>query len=89
MEDGDSLDSVRIKAVFYALYFGTDRLSLRSAAAKDFVDCFVEYEERVRIITVLDEEGKEIEIEESYVVMFASTRPSILNVLLDVSRFLS
>ena len=68
MEDGDSLDSVRIKAVFYALYFGTDRLSLRSAAAKDFVDCFVEYEERIRIITVIDEEGREVEIEERYMV---------------------
>lgn len=68
MEDGDSLDSVRVKAVFYALYFGTDQLRLRSSAAKEFVDCFVEYEERVRIITVPDEEGNELEIEEHYVV---------------------
>jgi len=45
MEDGDSLDSNRAKAIFYALYFGTDHLRLRSAAAKEFVECFVTYEE--------------------------------------------
>lgn len=43
MEDGDSLDSIRVKAVFYALYFGSDSLRLRSAAARDFVECFVTY----------------------------------------------
>ncbi|MEI3035961.1 MAG: hypothetical protein V8T62_03275 [Oscillospiraceae bacterium] len=47
MEDGDSLDSNRVKAVFYALYFGSDHLRLRSAAAKEFIDCFVYYEECV------------------------------------------
>ena len=44
MEDGDSLDSNRIKAVFYALNFGTEDLSLRRAKAREFVDCFVEYQ---------------------------------------------
>lgn len=48
MEGGDSLDSVRVKAVFYALYFGQDHLRLRSAAARSFVDCFVTYETRTR-----------------------------------------
>ena len=42
MEDGDSLDSNRIKAVFYALNFGTEDLSLRRAKAREFVDCFAE-----------------------------------------------
>ncbi len=45
MENGDSLDEIRVKAVFYAIYFGSDHLRLRSAAARSFVDCFVYYEE--------------------------------------------
>lgn len=46
MEGGDSLDSTRVKAVFYALYFGED--SPGSRAHQAFVDCFVTYEERTR-----------------------------------------
>ncbi|RGX56791.1 MULTISPECIES: M23 family metallopeptidase [Anaerotruncus] len=56
MEDGDSLDSNRVKAVFYALYFGSDHLRLRSAAAREFVDCFVYYEECVHPAEKEDEE---------------------------------
>ena len=43
-EDGNSLDSTRVKAVFYALFFGEDSPSRR--AHRQFVDCFVRYEER-------------------------------------------
>lgn len=49
MEDGDNLDSTRVKAIFYALYFGDEQPSHRDTAR--FVDCFVTYEERE------DEEG--------------------------------
>lgn len=49
MEDGDSLDSTRVKAIFYALYFGDEQPSRRDAAR--FLNCFVTYEERE------DEEG--------------------------------
>lgn len=56
MEDGDSLDEIRVKAVFYALYFGSHHLRLRSAAAREFVDCFVGYEECVH---PAEEEGEE------------------------------
>lgn len=66
MEDGDSLDAVRVKAVFYALYFGSDHLRLRSAAAKEFVECFVEYRQRTQTVIEIDEEGEEHEIEEIY-----------------------
>ena len=55
MEDGDSLDSNRIKAVFYALNFGTENLSLRRAKAREFVDCFVEYRDCTHTWT--DEDG--------------------------------
>lgn len=42
--DGGALDNVRIKSVFYSLYFGAENLSLSDAEARDFVDCFVSYE---------------------------------------------
>ena len=51
--DGGTLDSVRIKSIFYALNFGADHLSLSGAEARSFVDCFVGYEERTK--TVKDE----------------------------------
>ena len=38
-EEEFSLDSIRVKAVFYALYFGAD--SLNSRAHQQFADCFV------------------------------------------------
>ena len=62
MEGDDSLDSTRIKAIFYSLFFGAD-----SPSGKDhrrFVECFVTYEERTR--TVTDEDGNESE--ETYTV---------------------
>lgn len=40
-----TLDSTRIKSVFYSLYFGVDSLALSDAEARDFVDCFVAYEQ--------------------------------------------
>ena len=61
-EDSGSLDGIRVKAVFYAIFFGEDAPSRR--AHKRFVDCFVTYEERTR--TVTDEDGTETE--ESYTV---------------------
>ena len=61
-EDSDSLDGIRVKAVFYAIFFGEDAPSRR--AHKRFVDCFVTYEERTR--TVTGEDGTETE--ESYTV---------------------
>ena len=61
-EGSDSLDGIRVKAVFYAIFFGEDTPSKR--AHKQFVDCFVTYEERTR--TVTDEDGTETE--ESYTV---------------------
>ena len=61
-ENSDSLDGIRVKAVFYAIFFGEDAPSRR--AHKQFVDCFVTYEERTR--TVTDEDGAETE--ESYTV---------------------
>ena len=61
-ENSNSLDGIRVKAVFYAIFFGEDAPSKR--AHKQFVDCFVTYEERTRTIT--DEDGTETE--KSYTV---------------------
>ena len=68
MAGGDSLDSVRVKAVFYVLYFGQDHLRLRAAAARSFVDCFVTYETRTRTVTEYDENGEPYEENETYTV---------------------
>ena len=62
MVGSDSLDDIRVKAVFYALYFGEDTPSRR--AHRQFVDCFVTYEERTRTVTA--EDGTETE--KSYTV---------------------
>ena len=66
MEDGDGLDDVRVKAVFFALYFGTDDPAAH--AGQTFVDCFVTYEERTRTVTEADDAGNEVEVEETYTV---------------------
>ena len=64
MENGDSLDSVRVKAVFLALCIGEDAPGRR--AANRFVDCFYTTEEATRIIEVENEDGEITEEEESY-----------------------
>jgi|GEM_PF-7087703 len=61
MEDGDGLDSIRVKAIFYALFFGRERYSERSC--ETFVSCFVTEEERTRMVE--DEDGDEYE--ETYI----------------------
>ena len=43
IEDGEN-DGERIKSIFYSMFFGETQPSKR--AQEDFVDCFVEYEER-------------------------------------------
>ena len=65
-ENGAGLDAIRVKAVFYALYFGADAPSNR--AHRSFADCFVTYEERTRTVTTTDDDGNEVEIEETYTV---------------------
>lgn len=66
MEDEDSLDSTRVKAIFYALFFGAESPS--RVEHRRFVDCFVTYEERTRTVTSTDGEGNETTEEETYIV---------------------
>ena len=67
MTEGDKrLDDTRVKAIFYALYFGTDSPSQQDC--QKFVSCFVTYEERTRTVTVEHEDGTITEEEETYTV---------------------
>lgn len=58
------LDAVRVKAVFFSLYFGAD-----DPAAVDlnaFLNCFVKYETSTRTVTTTAEDGSEVQTEEDY-----------------------
>lgn len=63
-EEGNSLDGIRVKAIFFALYFGADRSV--PTDHQIFVDCFAAYEERTRTIEVENEDGVVAEQEETY-----------------------
>jgi len=65
MEDG-SLDSVRVKAIFYALCFGADIPA--TATANNVVGCFYTTEIRTRMVQVEKEDGTITEEEEEYTV---------------------
>jgi len=65
MEDG-SLDSVRVKAIFYALCFGADIPA--TATANNVVGCYYTTETRTRIVQVEQEDGTITEEEEEYTV---------------------
>ena len=60
-EEETSLDDIRVKAIFYALYFGAG--SHRDA--QSFADCFVTWEERIRTVLVKGSDPPE-ETEETY-----------------------
>lgn len=49
IKDG-SLDSKRVKAIFYSLFFGAENLKMNSTDYRKFADCFVKYETRIRIV---------------------------------------
>lgn len=65
-EGEDGLDEIRVKALFYALYFGADSPSQQDC--RKFADCFVTYEERTRTVTVEHADGTTTEEEETYTV---------------------
>lgn len=53
--EGGALDNIRIRSIFYSLYFGAENLSLSGTEARAFVDCFVAYAERTQM-----EDGAEV-----------------------------
>ena len=64
-EGGNSLDPIRVKAVFYALCFGADAPS--ASAADSFLECFYTTETRTRTVEVTLEDGT-ASTEEKYTV---------------------
>ena len=64
MTDGNRLDPIQVKAIFYALCFGETAPSQR--AADRFVDCFFITEQRIRIVVTELEDGSTVENEEPY-----------------------
>ena len=64
MTDGNRLDPIQVKAIFYALCFGENAPSQR--ATDRFVDCFFITEQRTRTVLVELEDGSVIEQEEPY-----------------------
>lgn len=46
MSEAGSIDGQRVKAVFYALFFGADQPRMNDDDYRGFADCFVAYEER-------------------------------------------
>lgn len=65
MIESGSIDSTRMKSIFYSLFFGAENLRMNTTGYRVFADCFVRYEERTR--TVTDEDGNETE--ETYAVV--------------------
>ena len=59
-----ALTQIGSRPIFYVLYFGAqqpDEVGLQS-----FVDCFVTYTEGIRTVIDTDQEGNEVEVEETY-----------------------
>ncbi len=74
MEDGASLDDYRVKAIFYSLFFGTESPS--RLEHRNYVNCFVTYEERTRTV----ENGDGTTTEETHTVAVPiGSLPTIYN----------
>lgn len=55
MAEEGKIDRYLVKSVFYALYFGEDRIWLSTERYMQFADCFVNYEERTKTVYHEDE----------------------------------
>ena len=83
-EDGNSLDPIRVKAVFYALCFGDDAPSRR--AANRFVECFYTWETRTRTVEVESEDGTVTSTEEYTVAVPVSLHQAYANLEAELGR---
>ena len=83
-EGGNSLDPIRVKAVFYALCFGDDALSRR--AANRFVKCFYTWETRTRTVKVESEDGTVTSTEEYSVAVPVSLHQAYANLEAELGR---
>lgn len=83
-EGGNSLDLIRVKAVFYALCFGDDAPSRR--AANRFVKCFYTWETRTRTVEVESEGGTVTSTEEYTVAVPVSLHQAYANLEAELGR---
>ena len=83
-EGGNSLDPIRVKAVFYALCFGEDAPSAR--AASSFVECFYTLETRTRTVEVESEDGTVTSTEEYTVAVPVSLHQAYANLEAELGR---
>jgi len=61
-EGDETLDAIRVKAIFYALFFGAEEPAPFDADVyQKFVDCFATFEETTWTITGTDDDGNEVE----------------------------
>ena len=84
MDSGNSLDPIRVKAVFYALCFGEDAPSAR--AANRFVECFYTWETRTRTVEVESEDGTVTSTEEYTVAVPVSLHQAYANLEAELGR---
>ena len=61
MDEGNSLDPIRVKAVFFSLYFGVE-----APPVSQFAHCFAASETRTETVTEKDEDGNDVEVERIY-----------------------
>jgi hypothetical protein len=83
-EGGNSLDLIRVKAVFYALCFCDDAPSRR--AANRFVKCFYTLETRTRTVEVESEDGTVTSTEEYTVAVPVSLHQAYANLEAELGR---
>ena len=83
-EGGNSLDLIRVKAVFYALCFCDDAPSRR--AANRFVKCFYTWETRTRTVEVESEDGTVTSTEEYTVDVPVSLHQAYANLEAELGR---
>ena len=83
-EGGNSVDPIRVKAVFYALCFGDDAPSRR--AANRFVECFYTWETRTRTVEVESEDGTVTSTEEYTVAVPVSLHQAYANLEAELGR---
>lgn len=83
-EGGNSLDLIRVKAVFYALCFCDDAPSRR--AANRFVKCFYTWENRTRTVEVESEDGTVTSTEEYTVAVPVSLHQAYANLEAELGR---
>ena len=83
-EGGNSLDPIRVKAVFYALCFGEDAPGRR--AANRFVECFYTWETRTRTVEVESEDGTVTSTEEYTVAVPVSLHQAYANLEAELGR---